>query len=224
MNAAENLLQIELEFDVRTFGGSGLCSEQVHPCRQACFARHLLQHGPQPTANTVAYYGGTERATQGVRHTRRCDGAWRIENVGAPQHSGPSAPPLGGDARKRAALSDAPDQAESLWRPLARRDFKMSRPARVLIRWRKPCFLARRRLLGWNVRFTQLSSSHPTVAVQQVESCLGAPHYTSHANGQVTRLGPRAATRQPDTHEEVCVTRDGARLLTCSALLFDLST
>ena len=131
----------------------------------------MLQHGPQLPAHTVAYDGGTERATQGVRHTRRCDGAWRIENVGAPQHSGPSAPPLGGDARKRAALSDAPDQAESLWRPLARRDFKMSRPARVLIRWRKPCFLARRRLLGWNVRFTQLSSSHPTVAVQQVESC-----------------------------------------------------
>lgn len=183
-----------------------------------------MQHGPQLPAHTVAYDGGTERATQGVRHTRRCDGAWRIENVGAPQHSGPSAPPLGGNARKRAALSDAPDQAESLWRPLARRDFKMSRPARVLIRWRKPCFLARRRLLGWNVRFTQLSSSHPTVAVQQVESCLGAPHYTSHANGQVTTLGPRAASRQPNRQEEVGVTGGDARLLACPTLFFDFST
>lgn len=163
-------MQIELEFGVRPCGGGGLRAEQVRARRQRRLGRHLLQDGPKPTANTVAYDGGPERATEGVRHTRRCDGAWRIEDVGAPQHSGPSAPPLGGDARKRAALSDAPDQAESLWRPLARRDFKMSRPARVLIRWRKPCFLARRRLLGWNVRFTQLSSSHPTVAVQQVES------------------------------------------------------
>jgi hypothetical protein len=32
---------------------------------------------------------------------------------------------------------------------LARRLFSTSRPARVLIRARKPCFLARRRLLGW---------------------------------------------------------------------------
>lgn len=28
----------------------------------------------------------------------------------------------------------------------------MARPARVLMRWRKPWFLARRRLFGWNVR------------------------------------------------------------------------
>ena len=50
------------------------------------------------------------------------------------------------------------DQAESLCRPLARRDFKMARPARVFMRWRKPCFLARRRLFGWKVRFTHASS------------------------------------------------------------------
>ena len=29
----------------------------------------------------------------------------------------------------------------------------MARPARVCIRFRKPCFLARRRVLGWYVRF-----------------------------------------------------------------------
>jgi hypothetical protein len=33
----------------------------------------------------------------------------------------------------------------------------MARPARVLMRWRKPCFLERRRLLGWKVRFTHAS-------------------------------------------------------------------
>ena len=38
-------------------------------------------------------------------------------------------------------------------RPLARRAERTARPPRVAIRERKPCFLARRRLFGWNVRF-----------------------------------------------------------------------
>src|SRR6478752_10232591 len=42
--------------------------------------------------------------------------------------------------------------AESSVRPFARRAARMARPARVRIRRRKPCFLARRRLFGWNVR------------------------------------------------------------------------
>ena len=42
--------------------------------------------------------------------------------------------------------------AESSTRPFPRRAERMARPARVRIRARKPCFLARRRLLGWKVR------------------------------------------------------------------------
>lgn len=36
---------------------------------------------------------------------------------------------------------------------MLRRDDRIERPARVRIRRRKPCFLCRRRLLGWYVRF-----------------------------------------------------------------------
>src|SRR5690625_680162 len=43
-------------------------------------------------------------------------------------------------------------QAETSERPLRRRAARIERPARVRIRRRKPCFLARLRLLGWNVR------------------------------------------------------------------------
>src|SRR5699024_9542857 len=43
-------------------------------------------------------------------------------------------------------------QADSEERPRARRALTMLRPARVRIRARKPCFLWRRRLFGWNVR------------------------------------------------------------------------
>src|SRR5699024_6577357 len=42
--------------------------------------------------------------------------------------------------------------AEISLRPLRRRAARMARPARVRMRRRKPCFLARRRLLGWKVR------------------------------------------------------------------------
>jgi hypothetical protein len=44
------------------------------------------------------------------------------------------------------------DQALSLSRPLCLRAARMARPARVRMRSRKPCVLARRRLFGWNVR------------------------------------------------------------------------
>lgn len=45
-------------------------------------------------------------------------------------------------------------QAESWARPLRRRLATIARPARVRMRSRKPCLRARRRLLGWKVRFT----------------------------------------------------------------------
>src|SRR5699024_4594202 len=51
-----------------------------------------------------------------------------------------------------ARIVSGPPQAESSARPLERRAFRMARPARVRIRARKPCFLALRRLFGWNVR------------------------------------------------------------------------
>ena len=42
---------------------------------------------------------------------------------------------------------------ESFLRPRARRRDSTARPSCVFMRVRKPCVLARRRLLGWNVRF-----------------------------------------------------------------------
>ena len=48
--------------------------------------------------------------------------------------------------------------AERWMRPLARRAAKTARPARVAMRARKPCFLARRRVLGWKVRFVMWGS------------------------------------------------------------------
>ncbi len=149
MKFLQQQVQVELEFDERAPGGTCLTAEQILARWQLPAGSRRAQHGPQLPAHTIANDGGSERATERERHPRRRRACWRIEEVGAPQHSGPSAPTIGRDAREGAALSDAPDQADSRCRPLARRAFKTARPARVLMRLRKPCFLARRRLFGW---------------------------------------------------------------------------
>jgi hypothetical protein len=53
-----------------------------------------------------------------------------------------AAEPVGGDRGHGG-------QAESFDRPRRRRFLTMARPARVRMRERNPCFLFRRRLLGW---------------------------------------------------------------------------
>lgn len=59
---------------------------------------------------------------------------------------------LGDPMRPRQHESGDERQTASLERPLARRDDKIARPARVRMRSRKPCTFARRRLFGWYVR------------------------------------------------------------------------
>ena len=60
---------------------------------------------------------------------------------------------------RRAAGSTRNDQADSSSRPLRRRAARIARPARVRMRSRKPCVLARRRLFGWKVRFDTSDST-----------------------------------------------------------------
>lgn len=49
-------------------------------------------------------------------------------------------------------------------RPLARREERTDLPPRVAIRARKPCFLARLRLLGWNVRLVVIGTPCSSLA------------------------------------------------------------
>ena len=60
--------------------------------------------------------------------------------------------PDGSTGRHRRAGSGSAGQTLTRARPLRRRAARMARPARVRMRSRKPCVLARRRLFGWNVR------------------------------------------------------------------------
>jgi hypothetical protein len=71
----------------------------------------------------------------------------------------PDPPSLGLQSGEHPAVGDRADHAERRRRPLARRAFSTARPLRVAIRWRNPCLRERRRLFGWNVRFTHASSA-----------------------------------------------------------------
>ena len=76
-------------------------------------------------------------------------------------------PPEGAATPKRSrggshdVRPEARPQAERRARPLARRAFSTARPPAVDMRARKPCFFARRRSFGWNVRFTETSEMWP---------------------------------------------------------------
>ena len=72
-------------------------------------------------------------------------------------------------------------------RPLRRRFLMIDRPARVFIRARKPCFFDRRRLLGWNVRFTGVCPPR--------RSHGGTRHGTSHARRSRRVGGTRGVCR-----------------------------
>jgi len=72
-------------------------------------------------------------------------------------HQGPARSASGAHGQRELGAVAHPglgrqDQALRWSRPLRLRAARMARPARVRMRSRKPCVLARRRLFGWNVR------------------------------------------------------------------------
>lgn len=73
-------------------------------------------------------------------------------------------------------------QADRRSRPLLRREARMARPARVRIRARKPWVFARRRLLGWNVRFMAQTPGYRLGKI-----CAGSTSATAKAYGLRSR-------------------------------------
>lgn len=113
---------------------------------------------PQAAPDAVPHHRGPDSPAHGVPDADVVEGAGVTPLVQGTRadRDGPTSPvPTG--VREQLELPPIPDrsdQALSLWRPLSRRERSTLRPARSDMRCRKPCFLARRRLLGWNVRFT----------------------------------------------------------------------
>jgi hypothetical protein len=79
----------------------------------------------------------------------------------------PGAPSITPERVERRTIADPSDQADSRVRPLWRLARMMAWPARVRMRSRKPCRLARLRLLGWYVRFTFCLLEHAASSQRQ---------------------------------------------------------
>ncbi len=150
----------------------------------------------QPIASRRRSDGTADREGDAQRHCRG------IVEKGAPQGLGSGRAAGSRQCLERPAAADPPDQADSRVRPLSRRALMIDRPARVRIRARKPCLRARRRVLGWNVRFT---GSRPSRACSTNGQ---APRPAEPATGRsgcaarrrslnAPRLGPRGFVRQP---------------------------
>lgn len=107
----------------------------------------LGEDRPEPATQSIARHSIADGAADGERHV------WRrhreIVDVGTPNGPDPHPAALTAKPFKGCAGADPIDQAERLARPLSRRDFNTARPARVLMRARKPCFFERRRWFGW---------------------------------------------------------------------------
>jgi hypothetical protein len=114
--------------------------------QQAGWQLERRQDRTQPTPQAIAGHRRTEGARQCERHQRgRCG---RIGTPGTPESGAADPCALALQAQERVSAADPTDQADRRARPLARRLFSTARPARVDIRARKPCFFARRWLLG----------------------------------------------------------------------------
>jgi len=131
-----------VEFDERAFASASMGAEQVQPRWKIVATQDLAESTPEP----VALHGGTGGATDRECHAWRNQS--RIVDERAPERVDPHAGAFAPKANEGVALADPVDQADRRARPLARRDLSTARPARVLMRARKPCLRARRRLLG----------------------------------------------------------------------------
>jgi hypothetical protein len=101
--------------------------------------------GPEAAADPVACHRGAHRLADGVRDPRRLFGAVAEETQGYRAGSSPAGPRKG---LERRTVADVPDQAESRFRPRARRVRSTARPPRVRMRLRNPWVLERLRLFG----------------------------------------------------------------------------
>jgi hypothetical protein len=79
----------------------------------------------------------------------------------------PGAPPLTPQRVECRTIADPSDQADNRARAFRRRARTIARPARVRMRSRKPCRLARLRVLGWYVRFTFCLLEHAASSQSQ---------------------------------------------------------
>lgn len=140
---AHQFVQLAAQLVEREFDGRRTRSDEEKTGRHG----GLGQDRPHSTAQQIARDGIADGATDGERHAWRRHG--EIFDVCTPNGSDPHSATFAAKPLEGLARADPIDQADRRARPLSRRDFNTARPARVLMRARKPCFFERRRWFGW---------------------------------------------------------------------------
>ena len=132
--------------------GPNTTESETDPTERAGYVGLVKGHrSSQTTSDAVPHDRRTGAFPDRVGHAWR---PGRVATHGTDRDRADSQPAGPREGLERLTVADAPDQAERRFRPRARRARMTALPPRVRIRMRKPCVLARLRLLGWNVRFT----------------------------------------------------------------------
>lgn len=135
---------------MRRIGGTGRHPDQIvadgHPLRAPVKIDH---DRPEATANPVPNNSWSNQPGDGVGHPRTrtihlVTGGSKADPQGTTTHR----TTVTAKEVKIVPSTQSANQADNRARPFWRRAEMMARPARVCIRFRKPCFLARRRVLG----------------------------------------------------------------------------
>ena len=172
--------QVEFGGEIRLACGRGPRVGAHH--KQATLRKRLqipADQMPQPPPHRVAHHRAAHGAAHhepdpgGLLRSRPGPAGARSAAAGRPGcRPGPPrrSPSAAASGRPREASASPPGHAggrgQTLTRarPLRRRAARTARPARVRMRSRNPCVLARRRLFGWNVRL--LTGTPGTVSGQ----------------------------------------------------------
>jgi hypothetical protein len=162
------------------------------PGRQLRLA--LTYGGAQPAPGSVPDHGAARPSADAVGHPRRC--VIRARDA-ADRDRASTVSRRASEGSEGCTAADAPDQADRRERPRRRRDLSTARPLLARIRDRNPWRFLRRRVLGWNVRFTHglLARNRPRGPEVRGRS--------SRANNSVydrPRNSRNARTRTRDVH------------------------
>ena len=170
--------------------------EQRRSRGKRCVTRRtFLEYPPDPAAEAIPSDRRANPAGDRIGHAQPIMGIGRGKEPN-PQIGGANLHARRAERRERRPIGDTPDQAASFWRPLRRRFFRISRPARVDIRERKPCFLARLRTLGWYVRFISSPNVGGVASVRTPDERSEAVEVGPHATLRCRRTkGPRYGAR-----------------------------
>jgi len=119
---------------------------------RSCPRSYPRRAPPGPARPPCAAGGPSPHRLLRVGRCGQSSGARQVYGSARDERARPTLLIRSGRAVRPVPCSSARNQTVSSLRPFDRRAARIARPARVRIRSRKPCFLARRRLLGWKVR------------------------------------------------------------------------